>query len=259
VNTVVMFFSVRTKKLPFRLLQVRWLDTAGFAGFGIHAPTMVEPKRGGSALVAGHGRVRRVWNTRTNHGRAQERRVCVLSTRTSPLRTSKPSMPANFGAPRRDTRIHLTTTTPRALPRAHRQSKPSSTTSTSYKGATNSQPSSATPLKNMVNSLGRFSAEPASLTPSGTSPLQSPPSSWPSRNTSPDRSPVTPTKTMTPTMTLPPPMNRMIEPEYLFVFVGSVQGIFFFYVPPGFLRGGHVTHTLSSLPGLASFFLNQLN
>jgi hypothetical protein len=50
VNTVVMFFSVRTKKLPFRLLQVRWLDTAGFDGFGIHAPTMVEPKRGGSAL-----------------------------------------------------------------------------------------------------------------------------------------------------------------------------------------------------------------
>jgi hypothetical protein len=50
VNTVVMFFSVRTKKLPFRLLQVRWLDTAGFAGFGIHAPTMVEPKRGGSAF-----------------------------------------------------------------------------------------------------------------------------------------------------------------------------------------------------------------
>jgi hypothetical protein len=50
VNTVVMFFSVRTKKLPFRLLQVRWLDTAGFAGFGIHAPNMVEPKRGGSAF-----------------------------------------------------------------------------------------------------------------------------------------------------------------------------------------------------------------
>ena len=52
MNTVVMFFSVRTKKLPFRLLQVRWLEAAGFAGF---------------------------WNTRTNHGRAQERRVCVLS------------------------------------------------------------------------------------------------------------------------------------------------------------------------------------
>jgi hypothetical protein len=33
VNTVVMFFSVRTKKLPFRLLQVRWLEAAGFAGF----------------------------------------------------------------------------------------------------------------------------------------------------------------------------------------------------------------------------------
>jgi hypothetical protein len=49
VNTVVMFFSARTKKLPFRLLQARWLDTAGFGGFGIHAPTMVEPKRGGSS------------------------------------------------------------------------------------------------------------------------------------------------------------------------------------------------------------------
>jgi hypothetical protein len=33
----------------------------------------------------------------------------------------------------------------------------------SDKGATDSQPSSATPLKNMANSLGRFSAEPASL------------------------------------------------------------------------------------------------
>jgi hypothetical protein len=50
VNTVVLFFSVRTKKLQFRLLQVRWLEAAGFAGFGIHAPTMVEPKRGGSAF-----------------------------------------------------------------------------------------------------------------------------------------------------------------------------------------------------------------
>jgi hypothetical protein len=38
--------------------------------------------------------------------------------------------------------------------------------------------------------------------------------------------------TMTPTMTLPPPMNQMIEPEYLFVFVGSVQGFFFFSMFP---------------------------
>jgi hypothetical protein len=43
------------------------------------------------------------------------------------------------------------------------------------------------------------------------------------------RSPVTLTMTMTPTMTLLPPRNRMIEPEYLFVLVGSVQGIFFFF------------------------------
>ena len=40
--------------------------------------------------------------------------------------------------------------------------------------------------------------EPASVTT---------PSSWPPRNTSPYRSPVTPTMTMTPTMTLLPPMN----------------------------------------------------
>jgi hypothetical protein len=32
VNTVCMFFSVRTKKLPFRLLQERWPEAAGFAG-----------------------------------------------------------------------------------------------------------------------------------------------------------------------------------------------------------------------------------
>jgi hypothetical protein len=50
VNTVCMFFSVRTKKLPFRLFQERWPEAAGFAGFGIHAPTMVDPKRGGSAF-----------------------------------------------------------------------------------------------------------------------------------------------------------------------------------------------------------------
>jgi hypothetical protein len=31
------------------------------------------------------------------------------------------------------------------------------------------------------------------------------------------------------------------------------------YVPPGFLREGHVTQNLSSLPGLASYFLNQLD
>jgi hypothetical protein len=30
------------------------------------------------------------------------------------------------------------------------------------------------------------------------------------------------------------------------------------HVSSGFLRGGHVTHNLSSLPGLASYFLNQL-
>jgi hypothetical protein len=93
----------------------------------------------------------------------------------------------------------------------------------------------------------------------GTSPLQSQPSSWPPRNTSPARSPVTLTMTMTQTMPMLPPMNRMIEPESLFVFEGSVQGIFLLLlsVPRGFLRGGHVTHNLSSLPRTHVLFLNQ--
>jgi len=106
-----------------------------------------------------------------------------------------------FGVPRSNTRIHLTAPIPRTLRRAPRRSKPSSTTSTSDKGATDSQTSSVTPLKNMVNSLGRFSTEQDSLKPSGTSLLQSLPSSWPPRNkprnTSPARSPETQTMTMT--------------------------------------------------------------
>jgi len=96
--------------------------------------------------------------------------------------------------------------TPRATPLNSPGSKPRSTTSTSIKKVTNSPPSSATPSKNTVSSLGRSSAAPASLAPSRTSPLQLPPPSWPPRNTSPARSPVTPTMTMTPTMTLPSPM-----------------------------------------------------
>jgi hypothetical protein len=150
--------------------------------------------------------------------------------------------------------------TPRATPRTSPVKTERNTTSTSIKEVTTSPPSSATPLKNIVNSLGRFSAEPASLAPSGTSPLQSPLSSWPPRNTSPVRSPLTQTMTMTPTMTLTLPMNRMIEPEDHFVFVGRVRGLFFLslYVSYGILRGGHVTHSLCSLPGLASYCLNQL-
>jgi hypothetical protein len=102
-----------------------------------------------------------------------------------------------FRRTRIDTRVPLTSLTPRALRSAPRRSKPRSTTSTSIKEVTNSPPSSTTPLKNMVNSLGRSSAEPASLTPSGTSPIQSHPSSWPPRNTFPARSPVTLTMMMT--------------------------------------------------------------
>jgi hypothetical protein len=51
--------------------------------------------------------------------------------------TSKQSVLANFDAPRRDTRINLTVTTPRTLRHSPRRSKPSSTTSTSDKVATN--------------------------------------------------------------------------------------------------------------------------
>jgi hypothetical protein len=51
---------------------------------------------------------------------------------------------------------------------------------------------------------------------------------------------------MTPTMMLPSPMNRMIEPDHLFVFVGRAMGILLLlYVFPGFIRGGSVTHTFS--------------
>ncbi len=101
-----------------------------------------------------------------------------------------------------------------------------------HKEVTNSPPSSATPLKSMVTSLGRSSAEPASLALSGTSPLQSLPSSWPPRNTSPARSPVTPT--MTPTMTLPQPMNQIIELS-IFRLLGKRTGylsLFLFMFPP---------------------------
>jgi hypothetical protein len=43
------------------------------------------------------------------------------------------------------------------------------------------------------------------------------------------------------------PLNLMIVVETLFVFVGSVQGLFLFslYVSPGLIRGGYVTHNFS--------------
>ena len=44
MNTVCMFFCVQLK-MPFRFLKRREMTAARFAGFGIHAPTMVEPKR----------------------------------------------------------------------------------------------------------------------------------------------------------------------------------------------------------------------
>jgi hypothetical protein len=75
-----------------------------------------------------------------------------------------------FGAARIASRTHLTAPKHRAPRRAHRRPNLTGTTSTSDKEATNSPPSSATP---MVNSPGRFSAaclagaewtEPASVT-----------------------------------------------------------------------------------------------
>jgi hypothetical protein len=60
---------------------------------------------------------------------------------------------------------------------AHHRPSPKSTTSINDKEATNTSPSSAVSLRNMVNSSTTFSAEPASLTPIGMSLLQSPPSS----------------------------------------------------------------------------------
>ena len=153
-------------------------------------------------------------------------------TRTSLLRTSKPYVLANFGAPRSDTRKHLTARTPCGL-RVPRRSKPRSTTSTSIKEVTNSPSSSATPLKNMATSLGRSSAEQASLAMSGTSPLQSQPSSWPPRKPSPDRSPVTQTMTMTLTMTSPLPMNRMTELKYFwFLWEAYRVSVFFLFMFP---------------------------
>ncbi len=46
--------------------------------------------------MAGGGRVRRFWNTRTNHGRAQERRVCVISLMKPP---DYDLLPTRKGAP----------------------------------------------------------------------------------------------------------------------------------------------------------------
>ena len=118
----------------------------------------------------------------------------------------------------------------------------------------------ATPLKNMVNSLGRFSAEPASLAPSGTSLLRSPPSSWPPRNTSPARSPATLTMTMTDYDAAAAYMNWMTGPEYpsclwgAYRVIQNLVSLFLFFSSSPFLCGGHVTHNFSSLPGLASYF-----
>jgi hypothetical protein len=59
--------------------------------------------------------------------------------------------------------------------------------------------------------------------------------------------------TMTPTMTLLPPMNLMIAPEDFFCLCRErTWSVLSLYVSSGFIRGGPVTHNLSSLPGLAS-------
>ena len=120
------------------------------------------------------------------------------------------------------------------------------------------------PLPNNVCSTVRLAARPHAFRPCARQPRGcyfnlSLSSSRPSRNTSPARSPVTLTMTMTPIMMMQQPMTQMIEPEYLFVFVGSVQGIFSSSLcSPGLPTWGQVTHNLSSLPGLTSYFSDQL-
>ena len=177
-------------------------------------------------------------------------------TRTSLLRTSKPSVIANLGIPSSDTRIHLTVQTPHALCCSPRLSNQRSTTSTSIKEVTTSFLCSTLEKQmmlmlsficscrnknKMVNTLERSSAEPVSLAPSGKSPLQSPPSSWPPRNTFPARSPVTPTMTMTQTTMLLSPTMMMIEPEDCFWLCGKRTGYLFFslfmFPPASYVEG----------------------
>jgi hypothetical protein len=57
-------------------------------------------------------------------------------------------------------------------------------------------------------------------------------------------------------MPMPPalPLNLMIVTEFLLPLWGAYRVSFFLsiYFSSDFIRGGHVTHNLSSLPGLAS-------
>jgi hypothetical protein len=57
---------------------MKWLWSKKF----VNGPVFTTP----SSKVAGGGRVCRVWNTRTNHGRAQERRVCVISIKANGMK-----------------------------------------------------------------------------------------------------------------------------------------------------------------------------
>jgi hypothetical protein len=118
-----------------------------------------------------------------------------------------------------------------------------------------------------VSNLRRLSKTLASRTPNGTTLMMmsfncsyrnksvhlSPPSSWPPPNSGLAQFPVTamPIPTL---MTMPQTLlHPMIVTEFLLPLWGAYRVCFCpLYVSSGFIRGGHVTHNLSSLPGLAS-------
>jgi hypothetical protein len=105
-----------------------------------------------------------------------------------------------------------------------------------------------------VSNLRRFSKTLASPTPNGTTLHLSMPSSWPLPKSGLAQFTVMPMPIPT-LMTMPQALlHPMIVTEFLLPLWGAYRVCFFFplYVSSGFIRGGHVTHNLSSLPGLAS-------
>ena len=109
------------------------------------------------------------------------------------------------------------------------------------------------PLTNMVLSLRRFSKGLDSQAPTGTTLHLSTHSSWPEPNSGLAQFTVTamPIPTL---MTMPQALlHPMVVTEFLLPLWGAYRVCFFsLYVSSGFIRGGHVTHNLFSLPGLAS-------
>ena len=141
-------------------------------------------------------------------------------TRTSLLRTSKPSAIASFNKDRTGPphRSDTPRTTPRTLP-----AKPEKSNKYKYQRGYEHVTSSATPsdTNNMVFGQRKFSAEPDSLAMTGTSLMQSPPSSLQTSNTFRPRSLVTLTLTMT--MPLPTPLNMWRERHSLLLFATSTE------------------------------------